>query len=105
MEAEKKLTFKSPAVDLLASKYTMPTKAEDLNNNCLPCVLGGGYFHKNDCTRKDNTAKPELDKTLTIQELYLKLEACGNSSSCGYIGLNGTYLQYEAIDFKVDKKY
>jgi hypothetical protein len=37
-----KLTIKSPVVDVLASKYTMPTKAEDLNSKCLPCVLGGG---------------------------------------------------------------
>ena len=84
----------------------MPTKAEDLNNNCLPCVLGGGKFKKNLCTRKDNTAKPEFDKTLTIEDLYLNLENdCGNSRSCGYISLNGTYLQYEEKDFMAEKKY
>ena len=78
------ITWDSPGVELLAQNYTMPAKAEDLSkpNLCLGCKLAGGKYDINSskCTRKDNSAKPELDKTLSLHDLYYGIrDDCENS--------------------------
>ena len=86
----------------------MPAKPEDLNGTCFGCVLADGkydYFEKT-CKRHDDTAKPELSKTLSLDQLYYRLEHdCDNTASCSYIGLKGTYHRYEPKLFMADKKY
>jgi len=90
----------------------MPTKPEDLDGTCFGCVLAGGKHAQGralwdkKCYRHDDTAKPELSKTLSLNQLYTNLEKdCDNSSSCSYIGLKGTYHRYEPKLFMADKKY
>jgi hypothetical protein len=84
----------------------MPAKAEDLDNSCVSCVLGGGKHNTGKCDRKDNSAKPELDNTLSIENLYDNLKQdCENSSSCAYLNLRGEYEQYEHKNFMSNKKF
>jgi len=106
-KAKEKLKFTSPAINLLALNYTMPANPEDLDgeHKCLPCILGGGRFNENKCTRADDTAKPVLEMSLTIHDMYHRLENdCGNSRSCSYLDLKGEWKQYEKKMFMQDKK-
>ena len=108
MATENTLKLTSPAVDLLAANYTMPASPEDLNTSCLGCILGGGRYknEENKCKRKDDTAKPALDMTLNIEQMYSRLENdCVNAHACSYLNLKGEYLQYEPTMFMQDKKY
>jgi len=91
--------------------YTMPANPSDLNDKdkCLACILSGGRFDSDDdiykCKRADDTAKPVLDKTLSIKDMYFRLEHdCSNSVSCSYLDLKGKWRQYEKKAFMEDKK-
>lgn len=89
MEVLNTLTWKSPVTPMLAKGYVVPKTAEELNHNCLACVLSDGiYSSVGSCNRKDNSAKPVLSKTLEIGQFYDRTKSvCSNSPKCANLDL------------------
>ena len=58
----------------------------------MSCILAGGDWQelpKHQCNRKDDSAKPEVSKVLTVGQLYEKVDKqnCINSNMCTHLDL------------------